>query len=110
VDEETNLPLMISYKAPQPRVVTSNAMAPAGGHAMVASGDAGRQPLDAQREEPVMADYTLYFEEWRDADGVRFPFRMRRAMGGTTIEEWTVSKIKFNPKIDAKTFAVDSGS
>ena len=31
-----------------------------------------------------------------------------RAMAGTTTEEWTVSKIKVNPKIDAKTFAVDS--
>jgi len=55
-----------------------------------------------------MADYTVFFDEWREADGVRFPFKMRRAMGSETTEEWTVSKVKVNPKIDPKRFVGDS--
>ena len=34
----------------------------------------------------------------------KFPHKMRRAMGGATTEEWTVNKVKVNPKIDPKKF------
>jgi hypothetical protein len=61
-----------------------------------------------QKQPPVMVDYTVFFEDWRDADGVKFPFKMRRAMDGTTTEEWTVNKIKVNPKVDPKRFAGES--
>jgi hypothetical protein len=56
----------------------------------------------------VLVDYALYFEEWRDVDGVKFPFKLRRAMAGTTTEEWTVNKVKVNPKVDPKRFAGES--
>ena len=39
-----------------------------------------------QKQPPVMVDYTVFFDEWRDADGVKFPFKMRRAMGSETTE------------------------
>jgi hypothetical protein len=110
VDEQTNLPLMVTYKAPQPRVVTTSASPSKGDPHVITKGDVDKQVQDLQRQEPVMADFTLYFEDWRDADGLQFPFKVRRAMGGTTTEEWTVSRIKVNPKIDARRFAVDSGS
>jgi hypothetical protein len=29
---------------------------------------------------------------------------LQRAMAGTTTEEWTIDKVKMNPKIDAKKF------
>ena len=110
VDEETNLPLMVTYKGPQPRVVTTSSSAPKGDPHVVAGADARQQLQALQQQEPAMADFTLYFEDWRDADGIRFPFKIRRATGGTTGEEWTVSKVKINPKIDPKKFAVESGS
>lgn len=95
IDEQTRLPLMVAYQAAQPRVVRQTM---------------GEGPVaEVQNQPPAMADYTIYFEEWRDAGGVKFPFKMRRAMAGTTTEEWTVSKAKLDPKIDAKKFAVDGG-
>ena len=69
---------------------------------------AEKQVQEMQRQPAVLVDYTVYFEDWRDADGVKFPFKLRRAMAGTTTEEWTVSKIKVNPKVDARRFAGDS--
>jgi hypothetical protein len=127
IDEQTHLPLMVTYKAPQPRVVTSGGMGPtpaASGNAHVmtmpagramtdeerkkATADAEKQIQEMQRLPPVMADYTLFFEDWRDADGVKFPYKMRRAMGAETTEEWTVSKVKVNPKVDPKRFAGES--
>ena len=129
IDEQTHLPLMVTYKAAQPRMMTQSVNAggrqvtPMGGggaHTVTmtagmtdeekkkAQADMEKQIQEIQRQPPVMVDYTVFFDEWRDADGVKFPFKMRRAMGSETTEEWTVSKIKVNPKIDPKRFAGES--
>ena len=124
IDQQTNLPLMVTYKGPQPRMMTAGAGAPAvgggGGHVIRSQApmteeerkkmqaDAEKQIQALQSQPPVMSDFALYFEDWRESDGVKFPFKMRRATDGTTTEEWTVNRIKVNPKIDAKRFAGDS--
>ncbi len=51
-----------------------------------------------------MVDYTLYFDDWRDVDGIKFPHRLRRAAAGATTEEWSINKVRVNPKIDPKKF------
>ena len=127
IDEQTHLPLMVTYKAAQPRMRTQGGpgrqVAPLGGgnsHTVTMSGsmtdeerkkaqaDVEKQIQEMERQPPAMADYTLFFEDWRDADGVKFPHKMRRAMGPETTEEWTISKVKVNPKIDPKRFAGES--
>ena len=97
---------MVTYKGPQPRMMTRNVgepLAAAGGHMVTPS-----QVQELQRQPAATADYTVFFDDWREADGVKFPFKMRRAMGSETTEEWTVSKVKVNPKIDPKRFAGES--
>ena len=51
-----------------------------------------------------MVDYTLFFDDWREVDGINFPHVIRRAAKGTTDEEWTINKVKVNAKLDAKKF------
>ena len=94
VDQQTNLPLMVTYQAAQPRIIRQTM-------------DDGAAP-EVQNQPPAMADYSIYFEEWREVDGVKFPFKMRRAMAGTTTEEWTINKVKVNPKVGPKRFAGES--
>ncbi len=125
IDEQTHLPLMVTYKGPQPRMMTQSigTPPPAGsgsGHTVTmtssmseeerkkAQADMAKQVQELQRQPPVMVDFTVFFDDWREADGVKFPFKMRRAMGSETTEEWTVSKVKVNPKIDPKRFAGES--
>jgi hypothetical protein len=48
----------------------------------------------------------LYFADYRDVEGLQFPFRLRRATGTETTEETTFDRFKLNPKIDAKKFEV----
>jgi hypothetical protein len=126
IDEQTHLPLMVTYKGPQPRMMTAGngprQVTPAGGnpHTVTmtssmsdeerkkAQAEIDKQMKEMQRQPPVLTDFTVFFEDWREADGVKFPFKMRRAMGSETTEEWTVSKIKVNPKIDPKRFASES--
>jgi hypothetical protein len=134
IDQQTRLPLMLTYQAPQPRIVTTGGPRAAGGTSVAAGGHAAqavqapqewpsrqlseeerrtmrdaaeKRMQELQKQPAVMADYTLYFEDWRDVDGVKFPHKIRRAIGGATNEEWTVNKVKVNPKIDPKKFAVE---
>jgi hypothetical protein len=97
IDERTHLPLMVTYKGPQPRIVTATGPRPP-----------TDRVLEDPKEPPVMVDHTLFFEDWIETDGIKFPRTIRRAAAGTTTEEWTVTKVKVNPKIDPKKFAAES--
>jgi hypothetical protein len=48
----------------------------------------------------------LYFADYRDVDGMQWPFRLRRATGPDTTEETTFDRFKVNTKIDPKKFEV----
>jgi hypothetical protein len=122
IDRETHLPLMVTYQGPQPRMITAGGPPPGGpaGGVRVAPGAERREMTEEDRKKaqeaaekqlqelrnqpPAMVELTLFFDDWRDAGGIRFPHRIRRASGGTTTEEWTVGKVKVNPKIDPKKF------
>lgn len=121
VDQATNMPLMLSYEAPQPVRITRPAapagapvIAPGGGRArgggagMAASApvpeDVQKQIDAARSAPPKMAEHRVYYGDWKDVDGIQFPHTLQRAIAGTTTEEWTIEKVKVNPKIDAKKF------
>lgn len=124
IDQQTHLPLMVTYQAPAPRMMTAGGPMPAaaasGGHVVSqvagaseedrkkAQASADKQIQEMQRQPIVLVDHQLFFDDWRDADGVKFPFKMRRAVAGTTTEEWTVTKVKVNPKVDPKRFSGES--
>lgn len=96
VDEDTHLPMMVTYKARLPRIITQTTQ--------VSPEDMQKQLKAMQEQPPEMGEFTIYFEDWRSVEGVKFPFKMRRAQGGTTSEEWIVNTVKVNPKIDPKKF------
>lgn len=122
IDQASNLPLMVTFQGAQPRVMTmggTRGAAPAGqpvhearplteDERQKARDDAGKQLQGVPAQPPTMVEHTLFFDEWREADGVRFPHRMRRAIAGATTEEWTFSKVRVNPKIDPKKFQSES--
>lgn len=103
IDQATSLPLMLTYRGPEPRTMT---MSGPGGRQGGAAGQASAAArLEAMRNEPPkMADFQLYFSDWRETGGVKFPHVLQRAMGGTTVEEWEIAKVAVNPKIDPKKF------
>jgi hypothetical protein len=112
VDEKTHLPLMMTYQRPQPRIVTAGgprgaSPPPTKEEQTRLAANAKSQVEEMQKQPPVMVEYTLYFDDWRDEDGIKFPHAFRRASGGTTTEEWTINKVKVNPKIDPKKFETE---
>ena len=62
-----------------------------------------QQPAPGQ---PAPAEYRMYYADFRDVNGVKWPFRIRRAIGGDTVEETTFDRIRINAKIDSKKFEV----
>jgi hypothetical protein len=52
------------------------------------------------------AESRLYFADYREVDGLKLPFRIRRANGVVTTEETTVDRYRVNTKIDPRRFEV----
>ena len=71
------------------------------------SGERGAPPAGQRGPAPsAPVENRLYFADYRDVDGMQFPFRLRRAVGADTIEETTFDRYKINAKIDPKKFDV----
>ncbi|MBA3295615.1 MAG: hypothetical protein H0U19_01660 [Acidobacteria bacterium] len=106
IDQISKLPLMVTYQGRQPRMVTMTGPRPTTG-----APGAGQAEAEArkQAQQPApMIEFSIFFEDWHEADGVNFPHKIRRASAGETNEEWTISKVKVNPKIDPNRFAVEA--
>ena len=56
--------------------------------------------------QPAPAEQRLYFADYRDVDGLKLPFRIRRAVGADTIEETTFDRFRLNAKIDPRKFEI----
>jgi hypothetical protein len=69
---------------------------PAGRGAPAASG--------APSGTPALLEVRLYYGDYRTVNGIKWPFRIRRAVGGTTTEETTFDRINVNVKIDPRKF------
>ncbi len=46
----------------------------------------------------------LFFADYREVDGLRLPFRIRRAAGAETTEETTFDRFRINARIDPRRF------
>ena len=93
VQRETHLPVMLMWKAP-------NAPGPP-----ARGGPSGPPPGAPPPGPPALADHRLYYADFRNVNGgVRWPFRLRHAVAGTTIEETTFDRVTINAKIDPKKF------
>jgi len=55
---------------------------------------------------PPPPENRIYFADYRDVDGVKFPFRLRRAVGQDTTEETVFDRFRLNAKIDPRKFEV----
>jgi hypothetical protein len=79
VQRDTHLPVMLMWQAPGP---------------------------PAPNAPPMPVEHRLYYGDFRDVNGMKWPFRLRHAVAGQTIEETTFDRIRINVKIDARKFEV----
>ena len=77
----THLPILITWQAP-----------PAPGR--------GGQPQPSAAPQEMR----LFLADYRDVEGMKWPFRLRRAEGAETVEETIFDRFRVNAKIDARKF------
>ena len=130
IHTDTHLPVMVSWKGAAPgrgrpggpgMPMPPGATAPGRGAPPVAptppaaptaptAPPAGAAPAGAMPPQaagpPTQPEFRVYFADYRDVDGMQFPFRLRRATGADTTEETTFDRFRINPKIDPKKFEV----
>ncbi len=92
VQQATHLPVMLMWSGPPagPRGPSTPPAGAVGGAAAPAA--------------PPPVEYRLFYGDYRTVDGVKWPFRIRRAVAGNTIEETTFDRVAFNVKIDPRKF------
>jgi hypothetical protein len=100
VQRSTHLPVMLIWHQAPPAAPQRGRGQPPPGQPSPGQPSPG-QPAPSPAA-PV--EYRLYYGDFRDVDGMKFPFRLRRAIAGETVEETTFDKFRINPKIDAKKF------
>jgi hypothetical protein len=122
---ETKLPVMVSWQAPPtnvivtvpgqpgPRTVAPGAVvitAPAPPAPTAPEEEKGKYAKDVAalraKAQATPIEYRLYYADYRDVDGVKLPFRLRRAIGTETTEETTFDRFRLNTKIDPRKFTV----
>lgn len=70
---------------------------PPGGAPPAGAPAAGGPPKPAPEQR-------IYFAEYKDVDGLKLPFRLRRAVGAETTEETTFDRYRINAKVDPRRF------
>ena len=56
--------------------------------------------------QPAPVEQRMYFADYREVDGLKLPFRIRRAVGADTVEETTFDRFRINAKIDPRKFEI----
>jgi hypothetical protein len=126
IDSKSHLPLMLSWNTPPnlvpvvagqkpppnmaPGSVVFETPAPPGDAATPEQRKQFEQDALAAREKAMASakptEHRIYYAEYRDVDGMKFPFRIRRAVGATTTEETIFDRFRVNAKVDPRKFEV----
>jgi hypothetical protein len=76
VQQQTHLPVMLMWQQPPPN------------------------------PQVKASEIRVYYADFRDVNGMKVPFRIRRAVAGDTVEETTFDRFRINAKIDPRKFEV----
>jgi len=126
IDSKTHLPLMLSWTTPPNFVpVVAGQKPPANLPPGSVTFETPMPPPDSATPEQkkqfesdalaarkkVMAstrptENRIYYADYRDVDGLKLPFRIRRAVGATTVEETVFDRYRINARIDPRKFEV----
>jgi hypothetical protein len=126
IDSKTHLPLMLSWTTPPnlvpvvagqkppanlaPGSVTFETPMPPPESASAEEKTQFESDALAARKKAMAAarptENRIYYADYRDVDGLKLPFRIRRAIGATTVEETVFDRYRINAKIDPRKFEV----
>jgi hypothetical protein len=109
VDVQTHLPLMLTYMAPEPRVIMRTADRSADRPPANEAAERDRlekERLQAEAAAPKFVEYRMFFADYRNVGGLSLPHRIARGTAQKTTEEWEVKSYSINPTFKADRFKV----
>ena len=126
IDSKTHLPLMLSWTTPPNLVPVVAGQKPPANlppgsvtfETPVPPPDSATPEQKKQFETDALAarkkamastrptENRIYYADYRDVDGLKLPFRIRRAVGATTVEETLFDRYRINTKVDPRRFEV----
>jgi hypothetical protein len=103
LDKKSHLPLMITYRGARPRIAVMNRQMQAGSRE-----EAEQKAKEAEKHmesaPPQMADFQVFFSDYRSVEGLMLPHVVSQSVDGKTNEEWELKKFKINPSLKAEEF------
>ena len=110
VQRDTHLPVMLMWQMPAAgpgRGPGAPGAAPGASPAPPADAPAASTPGRGGPAPAAQVEHRLYYADYRSVSGgIKWPFRIRHAVGGSTIEETTFDRIAINATIDPRKFEV----
>jgi hypothetical protein len=126
IDSKTHLPLMLSWTSPPnlvpvvagqkppanlpPGSVTFETPIPPSESATAEEKKKFEDEALAARKKAMAStrptENRIYYADYREVDGLKLPFRLRRAVGATTVEETVFDRFRINARVDARKFEV----
>jgi hypothetical protein len=129
IASDTHLPIMMSWTSPMtpanvvlvpqgqarpatlpPGAIVVESPAPLPSSASKEDRDKYAKDVAALRQNAIQGakpiENRLYYADYRETDGLKLPFKLRRAIGPDTIEETTFDRFRLNAKIDPRKFEV----
>ena len=105
---DTKLPIMLSWTAPGPGPggPAGPGKPPGAGGPPGVGGPPGPggPPASSGAAPKPAPEQRLFFADYRDVDGLKLPFRIRRAAGPETTEETTFDRYRINVRVDPRRF------
>ena len=105
VDVQSHLPLMLTYKAAEPRVVTRTVDRRSGSEAEERE-RTEQERKEAEANPPKLVEYRWFFSDYRQVGDLTLPHRIARGTAEKTTEEWEVKTYKINPTFKPDRFKV----
>jgi hypothetical protein len=115
LDKQTHLPLMLSYRAPKPRVITMVQQGGTRGGGGAAGAHGGKTPEELVKEaqdkmkaqgeaKPEEVEMQIRFSDYKESGGLLLPHRIASGPDGETTEEWEIKSYSVNPQFKADKF------
>jgi hypothetical protein len=102
LDQKTHYPLMLAYNGKRPRIMTQTAApgAPRNPEEM----EKRMKEMEAEAAKQPDVEFRIYLSDYREVNGVSFPYKLTRSIENEVNEELEIKAVKINPQFKPEKF------
>jgi hypothetical protein len=102
LDQKTHRPLMLTYNARKPRIITQTA-AP-GPHRNPEEMEKRMKEMEAEAAKQPDVEFRIYLSDYREVNGVSIPHKITKSIEDAVNEELEIKNVKINPQLKPEKF------